>query len=294
MHAHKTQAERIGCRECTFAHQRGNHGDLQLFCHREQFLFGMGRNDAAADVENGALRFLHHLACLADLANIALNRRLVRGNKHILRVLEHHLRTSEVGRNINKNRARTTRVGNIERLTESLGHVVAALKQIAVLHDGHGDTHDIGFLERIGADNAAGNLTSDYHHRDTVHVGGGDTGNRIGSTRAGSHNDDTGFASGASVAIGLMGRTLLMASKNMVDLLRVIQGIVDLDSLTTRITEYCVHTFGFKRSDDGFCTQHLLALFFGMRTEAHLGFVFLIDHAHPKYAPLSALETSFA
>ena len=129
VHAHKTQAERIGCRECTFAHQRGNHGDLQLFCHREQFLFGMGRNDAAADVENGALRFLHHLACLADLANIALNRRLVRGNKHILRVLEHHLRTSEVGRNINKNRARTTGVGNIERLAESLGHIVATLEQ---------------------------------------------------------------------------------------------------------------------------------------------------------------------
>ena len=163
-----------------------------------------------------------------------------------------------------------------------------------MLHDGHGDTHDIGFLECIGADNAAGNLASDYHHGDAVHVGGGDTGNRVGGARAGSHNDDTGFASGASVTIGLMGRTLLMASKNMVDLFRVIQGIIDLDGLTTRITEYCVHAFGFKRSDDGFCAQHLLTLFFGMRTEAHLGFVFLIDHAHPKYAPLSALETSFA
>ena len=108
VHAHKAQAERVGCRECALAHQRGDHRNLQLFCHRKQFLFGMGCNDTAADVENGALRFLHHLACLADLANVAFNRWLIRRNQHILRVLEHHFRASEVGRNIDENRTGTT------------------------------------------------------------------------------------------------------------------------------------------------------------------------------------------
>ena len=163
-----------------------------------------------------------------------------------------------------------------------------------MLYDRHGNAHDIGFLECIGTDNTARNLAGDYHHGNAVHISGGNASNRVGSTRAGSHDDNTGFARGTSVAIGFMSRTLLMASKNMVDLLRIVQGVIDLDSLTTWITEYRVHTFGFERSDDGLCAQHLLALFFGMRTEAHLGFVFLIDHAHPKYAPLSALETSFA
>lgn len=86
-------------------------------------------------------------------------------------------------------------------------------------------------------------------------------GNRVGSARTRSHDDNTGFARGTGVAIGLMSRTLLMASKDMVDLLRIVQGIIDLDSLTTWITEYRVHAFGFERSDDGSAPNIFLPCF---------------------------------
>ena len=36
-----------------------------------------------------------------------------------------------------------------------LGKVVGRLQKEAVLHHGHGDAHDVGFLERVSADDSA-------------------------------------------------------------------------------------------------------------------------------------------
>ena len=153
----------------------------------------------------------------------------------------------------------TAGVRDVECLAEGLGHVLAALKQVAVLHDRHGDTHDVGFLERIGADDAAGNLAGDNHHRHAVHVGGGNARYRVGGTRARRYDDNAGFARSARIAVGLVRCALLVAGEHMLDLLRIVQGIVDLDGLAARIAEYRVHTFGLERSDDGLCAQHLLS-----------------------------------
>ena len=294
VHAHQAQVQRVGRREGALAHKRVDHRDLQLFSHSKQLFLGMGGDDAAADVQDGALGFLHHLGSLADLAQVALHRGLVRRDKHVLGVLEHHFRAGKVGRDVDEHRAGTAGVGDVEGLAEGLGHVLAALQQVAVLHDGHGDAHDVGLLEGIGADDAARNLAGDNHHGHAVHVSGGDAGYRVGGARAGGDDYHAGLAGCAGIAVGLVRCALLVAGKHVVDLLRVVQGIVDLDGLATRVAEHGVYALGLERGDDGLGAEHLLALLFGMGAKTHLGLILLVDYAHPKYAPLSALETSLA
>ena len=96
VHAHVPKVERIGCWECALCHERGDHGDLQRLCDREQLLFGVRSDDAATDVEDRALRFLHHVHGLADLARIALHRWLVGRNVHIGRIVELDLHATQI------------------------------------------------------------------------------------------------------------------------------------------------------------------------------------------------------
>lgn len=90
-----------------------------------------------------------------------------------------------------------------------------------------------------------------------------------------------------------MCRTLLVTRENVPDLLGIVERVVDLDGLSSRIAEDRIHTLCFKRSDDGLGAGHHGALFCSIGTEIMLFFVFVVDD-HPKYAPLSALETNFA
>jgi hypothetical protein len=74
-------------------------------------------------------------------------------------------------------------------------------------------------------------LAGDDDERDAVHVGRGDAGHRVRGARAGRDDDDAGLAGSARIAVGLMSCALLVAGEHMVDLLRIVQGIVDLDGL---------------------------------------------------------------
>jgi hypothetical protein len=58
--------------------------------------------------------------------------------------------------------------------------ILDILDQEIVLDAGTGDANRVAFLEGILTDILGRHLASDDHHRDGIHVGGGDAGNRIG------------------------------------------------------------------------------------------------------------------
>ena len=169
----------------------------------------------------------------------------------MVRVAEHHLRAGEVTRDVDEHRAGATGRGDVERLAERLRKVVGALQEEAVLHHGHGDAHDVGFLEGVGADDAARDLARDDHERHGVHVRRGDARHRVGGAGAGRHEHDAHLAGGAGVAIGLVHRTLLVAGKDVTDLRGVVERVVDLDGLATGVPEERVHALGLEARDDG-------------------------------------------
>ncbi len=148
----------------------------------------------------------------------------------------------------------------MEGLAEGGGQLVGGLQQEGMLHDGHGDTDDVGFLEAVGTDDAARNLTGDDHERNAVHVGGGDARDRVGGTRTGRDDDNTDLARGARIAISLVHRALLMAGEHVMKLLAVVKRIVNFDGLAAGITEDPIDALSLKRGHNGLRADHLRAL----------------------------------
>ena len=303
MHAHGAQAQRMRAGETTFAEQRGNHGDLHSFRERLQFLARVGAHDAAACVEQRTLRGLNKRGRLLDLLGIALVRGAIAGNVHAIGIVEHHFGTLQIARNVDEHGARTAGRSNVERLAERLGKVVGRLQKEAVLHDRHGNAHDVRFLERVGADDAARDLARNNHHGNGIHVCGRDARHRVRGARAARYQHNANLTRGARIAVGHMRGALLVAGEHMVQLLAVVQRIINFDGLATGIAEHGVDAFGLKRSNNRLGARHRFALVLGVAAgskrlafNGELLLSQLVSQGvhHETYAPLSALETSFA
>ncbi len=122
----------------------------------------------------------------------------------------------------------------------------------AVLHDGSGDTDHIGFLEGIGADHVARNLTGDDHHRDRVHESGSNAGDGIGRTRTGSHQHHAGLAGCPRITIGHVGGGLLVTNQDVLDGLFLEKRIVNMQNGTTRVPVDVLNAFVAQEADDHF------------------------------------------
>src|SRR5690606_1413272 len=138
---------------------------------------------------------------------------------------------------IDQHRARAAGGGDVERLAHDLGNVFGATDHEAVLHDRAADADHVGFLEGVIADPVRTDLAGDHDHRDGIHVGGGDAGHGIGRTRAGGDQYHTRFASGTGVAVGGMGRGLFVAHQDVLDLVLLEDGIVNVQHRAARITK---------------------------------------------------------
>ena len=171
-----------------------------------------------------------------------------------------------------------------------------------MLDDGHGDAHDVGLLEGVRADDAARDLARDDDHGHGVHVGGGDAGDGVGGAGARRHEDHADLARGARVAVGHVRGALLVAGEDVMDLLGVVERVVDLDGLAAGVAEDGVHALGLEAGDDGLRPGHGLALVLGVAARAERAPLdgalapgdLLLGGDHDRYAPLSALVTSFA
>ena len=65
-----------------------------------------------------------------------------------------------------------------------------------MLRDGHGDTHDVSFLEGVGADELGPDLAGNEDDGLGIHVSIRNRGDQVGCTGPGSGDGDTGFAGG--------------------------------------------------------------------------------------------------
>src|SRR5690606_7429006 len=101
-------------------------------------------------------------------------------------------------------------------------------------------------------DHVAGDLTGNHHHWNRVHMGGSDTGNRVGCARTRRHHHHTGFAGGARVTISHVRGCLLVADQDMGYFLFLEQGVVDMQKSTTRVPVDIFDTFVAQEADDHF------------------------------------------
>ena len=258
MHARHTHMQRVRVRECAASHQRGHDRNSSLLGELDQLLGSISLNDATTDVEHRTLGSSNHLSGFVNLTLVRSRHRTVARQFNLRRPGEVNHRILEVLRDINQNRAWTPRRSQVECLGERARDVLSFGDHEVVLSNRHGHTADVSFLESVGTQQRATDLTGNSDNRNRVHLSIRERGHQVSSTRAGSRDTDTDFAGNLRVTSGSVASSLLVAHEHMAELFRVINRIVERKHCTTGNAEGYLNTKLFKGSDNGLCTRNSL------------------------------------
>ena len=169
-----------------------------------------------------------------------------------------HLFERHVLRNVHHHRAGAATAGNVEGFFHGLGQIARVLDQKVVLDDGAGDAHGVTFLERIHANGVGRHLAAHDHHRDTVHVSGGNAGDGVGDARAGGDQCHAHIARGAGITVSRVNRRLLVAHQHMLNGVLLEKCVVDVQHGTAGVTPDVLDAFGLQGFDENFCAPQLM------------------------------------
>ena len=143
----------------------------------------IGKGKPATDEEQRPLCLPQHLHHICQLALIPGKITAIARQMHFFRVFIINFRGKYILGNINHHRPRTAGRGNEKRFPDYPWQIRRLLHQVVVLGDRRGDAHNIRLLKGILANQGIGHLTGKADQRNRIHVGGGDAGNQVGSSR---------------------------------------------------------------------------------------------------------------
>src|ERR1700757_3439324 len=109
-------------------------------------------------------------------------------------------------------------IGDQESFTNRAGYVFGAGNDDVVLGDRHGDAGDIDFLEGIGAEELAADLSGDANHWRGGEHGGRDARDHVSCAGAGGGHSHAYAAAGSRIAVGHVGGALFVAHEDVVQL----------------------------------------------------------------------------
>ncbi len=252
MHAEHAEELRIARGHRAQAHQRVRDREAEQVRELAQFGVRIAQHHAAAGVDVGPLRAQQQLHRLANLPAVALAHRVVRAHLDALGVVERRRLQRHVLRDVDDDRAGAASAGDVEGLLHRHRQLAHVLHEEVVLDDRARDADGVAFLEGIEPDRRRGNLPGDDHHRDGVHVGGGDAGHRIGDAGAGGDERHADVACGTGIAVRRMDGSLFMADQNVVDAVLLVQRVVDVEHRAAWVAPEVLHAFGLKTADEDF------------------------------------------
>ena len=249
VHAEHADEQRIVGRKGAEPHERVRARIAEQAHQFGERLRGVVDDDAAAGVEHRPLGREHEIDRLLDLPRMALGRRMVGTHRYRLRVGVLGLLRGHVLRKIDQHRAGPASGGDVEGLLDGDGQVRDVLHQKIVLHARTRDADRVDFLEGVVTDQMGRHLAADDDHRNGIHVGGGDAGDGVGDAGAGGHQHHAGLAGGARVAVGRVGRALLVAHEDVFDVLLPVESVVDVQGRPARVAEDVLDPLVFEATD---------------------------------------------
>ena len=238
MHPRHAHEQVVVFGEGALAHERGDHGELHQFGELLELLPGAGGEHAPAHVEERLAGAHQKRRRLFDLLGVALERRLVAGQVHRLRVRVGKFAAAHVHRDVHEHGARTSGGGDVERLADDVRDVSRVGHEVVVLGDRDRDAGDVGLLEGIGAEHVARHLAGEDHERYRVHIRVRDAGDRVGRTRAARHDHHARLAGHARVPVGRVRGALLVSREHRADLARVVERVEAGQHHAARVAEY--------------------------------------------------------
>ena len=253
MHAQHAQELRITRRIGAQPHEGQCARRAQHIYDGAQFPAGIARNDATTRINVRPLGILQQLQRLPDLARVPLLGRVVAAHFQFLRIAAPggFLEGYVLG-NIHHHRPGASAARNVEGPLDDRRNFLRRIDQEIVFDDGARDTHRIAFLEGILPDQAGRHLARNNHHRNAIHIGGGNTCDGIGQTRPRGDDRHAHLASGPCKSISGMHGRLLVSHQYVTDFFLLVQRIVDVEHGTARIAPDLIDAFGFKTLDQNF------------------------------------------
>ena len=158
---------------------------------------------------------------------------------------------------VDEDRAGAAVGGDVEGLVDGLGELGRVLHQPVVLGAGAGDADGVGLLEGVVADHEGRDLAGEDDDRDRVHQRVGHAGDGVGGAGAGGDEDDAGLAGGAGVALGGVGRGLLVAHEDVADVVLLEDRVVDRQHRAAGIAEDGVDALVLQGLNDHLGAGHL-------------------------------------
>ena len=223
VHAGHAEAQLVIVGEHATGHERGDDRDLGHVHELRQSLGGAGLQQAAAGIDDRALRLLDQLDSRGDGVTVEFVVRAVARQIEALApgrldgLVPLHLGVGDVLGQVEQDRPGTAGAGDVEGLLHQPRDVGGVGDELVVLGDRSGDADRVALLERIGADRAERDLTGDRHHRHGVDVGVAQRGDDVGRRRAAGHHDHAGLAGDVGVARGHVAGTLLVTDEHVTD-----------------------------------------------------------------------------
>ena len=217
-----------------------------------QFSRSLAEDHATTAVDVRALGRHEQLHRLADLPAMPLANRAVRTHLERRGIGKRRGLERDILGDVDHHRSRTSGAGDVKRFLDGQGQIAHVLDEEVVLDDRPCDAHRIAFLECIQPDRRRGNLAGDDDHRNAVHVGGGDAGDRIGHPGTRRHQSNTHLTRGTGVAVCSMNRRLLMANQHVLDGVLLVQRVVDVQHRSAGVAPEELDVFKLQASNEYF------------------------------------------
>ena len=198
---------------------------------------GAGVDDSAAGVDDRPLGFGDHLHRARDVGALRLGLRPIAAVLDLGRRDVAALGLQHVLGQVDHDRARTAVGRDISRLVHDPRQVLDRFDQVVVLRAGPRDARGVGLLESVVADQVSRHLTGQAEHRNRVHQGVGQAGDRVGRARTRGHQDRAQLAAGSGIALGRVDRALLVANQDVAQGILLEQCIIDRQDRAAGIAE---------------------------------------------------------
>ena len=236
MHTLHAQPAGIGGGNGRNAHHGAADRCVDLFCQCQNLCAGVVGDRTAADVDVRLFRSQDHFRSLFDLALVCCRNRIL-CNRCLCGVFIQCV--LYILGDIHQDRSGSAGLCDTECLTDGVRQIFHTLYQKIVLGDGHGHAGDVHFLEAVPSDQRVRHVAGDGNQGNGVQICGSDTGDQVGRTRTGGGDDYADLTGGTCIAVRSVCCALLVCCDDVVDpVLCQIQGIIDVDDLAARITEY--------------------------------------------------------
>ena len=250
VHAHHAEVERVGRWETAEAQEGAGHRNVCLFDEVHQRLGRLRLDHAVPREDDRALGRLDEVDRVLELLSQWRIIGAVAGEHDVVVApLEHAALLLRVLGDVDDDRPGTARAGDVERLANRRCDLLWLGHQVVVLGDRNRAAGDVGFLERIAADELRRDLPGDANHRNRVEHRRGDAGDQVGRARARSRDADADLARSARVAVGHVRGALLVAREHVVD--RVLDHrVVGRHDRAARIAEADLDPLAYERFPD--------------------------------------------